>query len=458
MTLTGRLRHCLRPTLVRRVLLVQLVAVALTWLLLLAYLSSEFFDSHSLDRDLTAIGGTIAASVAAAGNEAEARVALDASAAMLHNSYRANQIPGVRLLQLADGQGRRLHTAPAGVGVALPGDSARLTNLLIDGHQYRVFQRSAGPWLVTLAQPLIAKSWAVRMVAGDLAFDMVIAFPLFLLPIWIGVARGMRPLRALSERIAARGADDLRPLGIDSKYAELKPLASAIDSLLAQLGHKVQRERAFVQDAAHELRTPMAVISAQAHALARADDPHQRADAEQRLDRAIGRASHLVQQLLELAQIDREQAPASTPLDLAQLVRQELAQLAPAAMARDIELSLEAPDNLAQALELHAFQSVLQNLLTNALRYVHSGGEVVVELARRDGALVLSVADNGPGIATAERELVFERFYRGAGHDAAGTGLGLAIATQAAARLGGRLTLGPGLGGAGCTFTARFPA
>ena len=191
--------------------------------------------------------------------------------------------------------------------------------------------------------------------------------------IWLAVKRGLRPLQHLSDRIAARGPDDLQPLGVNPVYAELTPLTSAIDRLLAQLRSKMETERGFVQDAAHELRTPLAVISAQAHVLALTAGGEQRACAERDMDRAIERASRLIRQLLALAQIDSAPAGEAAVIDVAQRVRQELASLAPAAMARGVELSLESPDVLTHALEAQAFQSILQNLLTNAIEYVGPG-------------------------------------------------------------------------------------
>jgi two-component system sensor histidine kinase QseC len=127
-------------------------------------------------------------------------------------------------------------------------------------------------------------------------------------------------------------------------------------------------------------------------------------------------------------------------------------------MERDIELSLEAPDELIYSLGRHAFLSIVQNLLVNAVRYGHDGGKVAVELSVNERALILSVADDGPGIAEAERNLVFERFYRVAGTDVSGSGLGLAIVAQAVARLRGTVRLASGLDGRGSCFTVELPA
>jgi signal transduction histidine kinase len=236
----------------------------------------------------------------------------------------------------------------------------------------------------------------------------------------------------------------------------LKPLAASLDHLLARLRHKIQRERAFVQDAAHELRTPMAVISAQAHVLATSGEVH-RHEAAQQLDRAIARGSHLIEQMLQLARVDHELSPRVSEVDVARLARQVLAQRAPAAMARSMELSLDAPDLLRHALDVQALHSVLHNLVDNAIRYGNTGGRIVVALRSEAGALLLSVADDGPGIPMQDREMVFERFYRGADHDASGSGLGLAIVKQAVARMFGTVTVQTGLEGRGCSFAVSIP-
>jgi two-component system sensor histidine kinase QseC len=234
--------------------------------------------------------------------------------------------------------------------------------------------------------------------------------------------------------------DDLAPILITPRYAELKPLAAALDNFLARLRAKVGREHAFVQDAAHELRTPLAVISVQAHVLTKEPDAHGRHLAQQQLELAIARASHLIGQLLQLARVDSAGA------------RQELVHAARTAMNNDLELSLEAPGALPFTLDVHAFQSILHNLLDNALHYVPAGGRIEVTLDHDNGMLTLVVADDGPGIAAEERALVFERFHRRQGHDKPGSGLGLAIVKQAAQRLRATIQLTTGLDGGGCAF------
>ena len=262
----------------------------------------------------------------------------------------------------------------------------------------------------------------------------------------------MRPLRRLGDLITARQHGDLSPLGLELPYEELTPMVSAFDSMLGRLRHHVEREHVFIQNAAHELRTPMATVAAHSDVLVDALDDHQRRQAKAALDVALGRMSHLSQQLLELASLDPGLAMAIERIDVAGIVQKAMAAAALRAMSSGIDLSLEAPENLPFVLERAAFESMLGNLLDNALKYVPAQGRVVVFLENAAGGLTLTVADSGPGIPVAWREKIFERFWRRADLNAPGTGLGLAIVRQAVERLGGQIDVEDGLDGRGVAF------
>ncbi|RFP16209.1 sensor histidine kinase [Duganella sp. BJB475] len=451
------MRALLRPTLMRRVSLTVLAAFALVWLVLLAFLYRESTKNSEVDGFQRNRGEILLSVMAKIADAEQARFAISLYSDLIQESYKRTGVPDQFFVQLNDRQGRRLYISPNAGDANLRGDPNQLIDIPWHGGLLHVYRGDTPRWTVLIGEKQREKAMMLSRISGEMAIYILIACPLVLVPVWFAVTRGLRPLRHLSNTIAARGPDDLEPLNVDAKYGELIPVTTAIDRLLIQLRTKMQRERAFVQDAAHEMRTPMAVIAAQAHVLVMAEGPEQQRAAGERLEHAIARASHLVQQLLDLAHIDNA-APAEEKVqDLAQLLRKELAGVAPAAMARNIELSLEAPDALPRALDTHAFQSVVQNLVSNALRYVHEGGAVVVELSAPAGALLLSVTDNGPGIAEAERALVFERFYRVAGSDTVGTGLGLAIVARAVERLHGTIRLDVGLAGRGCRFTVALP-
>jgi two-component system sensor histidine kinase QseC len=208
-----------------------------------------------------------------------------------------------------------------------------------------------------------------------------------------------------------------------------------------------------VQDAAHELRTPLAVVAAQAHALANSTQPELQQEAKAALEAAVQRASHLVHQLLTLARLESSDVERRQAVDLVAVSRQILIATSPVADRRGIEITMESPDRLDATLDLMAFHSVLENLLGNALSYGHQRGHVLVSLALvQPHRVVLLIADDGPGIAPEDQAHLFERFHRGRNAAAPGAGLGLAIVKQAVERLPGRIAVLAGLNGAGVGF------
>ncbi|WP_348945916.1 ATP-binding protein [Chitinibacter sp. FCG-7] len=445
------------PSLIRRVVLAILLAFALVWVVLALYGYWSETNPAERDRMLLTQGKMMVQVLEKAQTDTEAKMVMATHSDLYNLNYRELQIPRVMLFQLSNAQGRLLYLSPEAQARALPQGNTTLYDIRLNGETYRVFHAKTPRWELMWAVPSLNSFWFFKMVVVSMTIQMLIALPIMILTIWLVVARGLRPLRVLSGTIAAKHRDDLSPLNFASPYAELKPLTTALDHLLDQLRGKIEREHAFVQDAAHELRTPMAVISAQAHVLTLAATPAERKTAEKNLEQAIHRASHLIAQLLDMSHIDNDRLKPDELIDVAALLQRELARLVPAAMARQIELSLNAPDTLPCRTDSNALQTIAQNLLNNAILYVNEGDQIEVQLQVLNACLIVSVADNGPGIAEADRERVFERFYRGAGHDVAGTGLGLAIVAQAVARLNGHISLGSGLGGQGCCFTVTLP-
>ena len=451
------LRYLLRPTLVRRVTMVMLAAFVLMWMIMMGYFYYRVDVGDSKDPRRMEWAGELIEAIERYPGDLDARIAAEVISGRLNSRYNQANGTGDFVLHVRYPDGRTLYLSPQAKGAPIDTGAAGMRNVQLDGKRYRVYAASSARWRLSVARQLPDAASTFRHMSIELGVIAFVTLPFMLVPLWIAVAGGLRPLRRLSQSIAARGPDDLQPLVLATRYEELLPLTGSLDRLFAQLRAKMEREHAFVADAAHELRTPMALIAAQAHVLAKAQDGQQRADAEQRLEHGITRASHLIAQLLALAHVDSDEQRAVSVIDVAVLVRNELALLAPGAFARGIELSLEAPDVLMHAAEAHALRSIVQNLTGNAIRYVQRGGQVALELALRDGMLTLAVTDNGPGIAPAQRDLVFERFYRGQQQDAHGSGLGLAIVRQACARMKGSVVLGDGAGG-GCRFTVTLPA
>lgn len=438
-----------RPTLLRRVLGALLLAFALVATALLALDFAEFKRSMDDRPGVQLLAEGIAASLQDITDPRDATLVMQTRARELNQMRRdGGVLKGDVEFSLSPASG----TAPGVPLFATPGAAQASATT------HWVAHARNGRWALMLAEPRVGDATVLGWLGQELIGSLLLAFPLVLLPLWIAVRRGMRPLNQLADTVARRDAQDLSPLGFTPHHDELKPLAAAFDALVARLRQQRDRERAFVQDAAHELRTPMAVVSAQAHLLAHANDTAERQQAAAALDAALQRASHLSRQLLTLATLDDARPGAPQAVDLVALVEQTLAQLAPEALARGLDLSLDAPASLPTHLDRIAFESVLINLVDNALRYVPAGGHVAITLTASPEALTLRVADDGPGIPAAERDAAFERFWRGsAGADIAGSGLGLAIVRRAALRLGGQAQITDGLAGRGCAFVVSWP-
>jgi len=301
---------------------------------------------------------------------------------------------------------------------------------------------------VALSSPLAM----VQLLAG---------FPLLLLPMWLAVRSGLAPLHGLTQTLAARPPGNLDPISIPLPYRELTPVVTELNSTLSRLQSLLDRERAFLADAAHELRTPLAVMTAQLDTLKQADSSADSRRAVKRLELGLERSVRLVNQLLALARLDAEVAPRFEAVDLADLARDCLALYSAAAGERGMELSYHGADSLVVPSLGHEFETVMHNLISNSIRFGQTGGHVEVTLNLRAGhECTLEVADDGPGLSPEDRAHVFLRFWRSPSHEqqTTGSGLGLAIVQAAAQRLGGRLRLDDGLNGRGLTVTLMWSA
>ncbi len=355
--------------------------------------------------------------------------------------------------------GRRLYPGPERHDLPpLIGVHGQRVEMQLGGRPASLARHDGARWSLRAALVKVSPWQAVTLTfASSPPYRRpLISFFILLLPLWLVVHFGLRPLRGLATYLATRSTDDLSDLALPVQQRELVPLSAALNRLLQQLRSKVQREHAFLQDAAHELRTPLAVISIQAHVLAKAANWADLQQAEQQVKHALTRAGHVLSQLTELAQVDARSMATPQTVDVAHQIRQTLAMLQPQAVAREMRIEVSAPESLYYRLELAAFALIAHNFLSNAIRYGHHGGQIVLRLWQQGDALCLSVADDGPGIPAHERERVFERFYRLATHETAGAGLGLAIVKQAATQLGAELSLSEGLHGTGCCFSLRI--
>ena len=449
----------LRPTLTRRLIGALLLAFTLCAVLLLVEDQLDIQETLATDPGIRQYGRELAAGLEEIDDDTLAARVLDGHLRHVNRLREAQRMTQGPLLARLIGPGGRLVYASA---TAFDLDRPGVGEHHIAGRTYWTYRQDGPRWSLRLAEPALSRASLLSFASWELGKQLLLGFPLMLLPLWLAVYTGLAPLRRFARRLHALDLkQDLGPPGVDLRYGELRPVGQAFDALLQRLHLRRARERAFVHEAAHELRTPLAVVATQAHALVQAPDDQTRAVAAAGLQQAVARSAHLSRQLLDLASLDNEQPAAPISLDLAHFCAARLAEQATLARERGITLALDAPEQMPVRIDATALHSVLQNLLDNALRYVARGGRIEVRLQPSPDGPRLTVADDGPGIAPADRPLVFERFWRGTGHDVPGSGLGLAIVARAAERLGGEVSLGDGLarpGGCGVRFELRLPA
>ncbi|RSZ30273.1 sensor histidine kinase [Variovorax beijingensis] len=314
--------------------------------------------------------------------------------------------------------------------------------------RWRVFTAEAGPRadqprVQVLQNEDYRRRRALRRALLE-GLPIALLLPLALLILWLIVSAASRSLRAVARDVASQ--DERRPteLSLARVPDEIAPLVQAFNQLLSRVRSAFATQRRFVQDAAHELRTPMAAIGLQIENLRAHVPAGEATERFNQLEAGVTRAQHLIEQLLSLSRQDapgRPLAPSREAVDIETLLRESVSQLMVLADARRVDIGFEgsiAPVVQAPAAEL---RSVFDNLIDNALRYAPEGGVVDVRLHEVDGHAVVDVLDNGPGIPGSSIGRVFDRFFRVPGAPAGGSGLGLAIARTAAERHGLRIEL-----------------
>ena len=323
---------------------------------------------------------------------------------------------------------------------------------------WRIYTTLIGAQVVQVGQPLhVREELAISATRRTLA-PLVLLLPLLALIVWKIVGRALQPLDRLAGAAASRTPAALEPFDERSVPEEAVPLVQALNGLLERLRGAMAAQRAFVADAAHELRTPLAALKLQTQ-LARDAEGPERTAALAELEGGLDRATHVVRQLLTLARLEpgAEAAAERGPVQLADLARQAVADHAVLAERGRVDLGVIAARDDAVALaDAGALRTLLANLVDNAVRYTPAGGRVDVSAGVDGGRPWLEVADTGPGIPAAERERVFDRFYRLPGAAASGSGLGLAIVRAIADRNGATVALGETPGG-GLTVRVTFP-
>ncbi len=317
----------------------------------------------------------------------------------------------------------------------------------------------SGHVVVVLGKTLVlhherAQEWMWRVLPSQIFLTVFAG-----LIVWWGVGRGLRPLLQLRAEVTRRSSLDLSPLPENKVVAEVRPLIHGFNELMGRLDESLVLQRRFVADAAHQLRTPLTGLKAQAELALRLDDPLEIRHSLLQMRRAADHAAHLANQLLVLARAEpgTENQDNLVKLDWVALARSTTEYWVPKAIRKNIDLGFEGTDLDCRITgNSLLLGEMLNNLIDNALRYTQSGGQVTVRVLRRDESVLLEVEDNGPGVPENERERVFERFYSVLGTNQNGCGLGLSIVREIAGRHHAEVSLQSGADGVGTLMRVTF--
>jgi two-component system sensor histidine kinase QseC len=463
----GRVRRWLQPSLVRRLVLAQVTTAALLWLALAAYVARDMSMStaESDSSQMRQGAAMVLPLVQALDKQPELILQtmqrideFQRSSLTPTDAQSMLQMP--RLYLWRDGQ--LLYRSVDAKTVPVIAQTETLFEVAVDGLPWRVYAEDSADGrtrfaVMTPGTPAAAglSPWS----RGWLVLPLLVSLPLLVVPAWLSVRFALRPWARLSSEIATRGAGDLSPLVFTPRHGELSPLSRAVDQLLGRLRHSRERERSFIADAAHELRTPIAAIQINAEALQERPLPAEARQLLEGLLRSNARAGRLVAQLLALTRSDASSARhAGHVVEVEALVQDALAQWSTVAQGQQIELDLESQAGLRVEGDAEALRMLVDNLVGNAIKYAPAGSTVRVRALRNGGHVQLEVLDEGPGIAPGLRTRVFDRFYRIPGQTQPGSGLGLAIVKSVADQHGASVELTDGPNAKGLLVRVRLAA
>lgn len=334
-------------------------------------------------------------------------------------------------------------TEPLSQEALMPGHSGFSTTRK-NGQYWRVFSLwdDNDDYVVQAGESFDIRQELVSNISGRLLSPSLISIPLLAVLIWFSIARGLNPIHRVVREVRQRQSDNLQPIQLLHIPQEIVPLTQSLNDLFKRLNIAFNKERQFTNDAAHELRTPLAALKTHAQVALRETDDEKRTAAIRNILDGVKRASHLIDQMLILARMSPDQDEHVNKKILLYSVAEEVAaELSHLAVAKNIDLALNGEINVAVYGQTTLLAILLRNLIHNAINYTERNGEIRIEVMRENNKPVIEIIDNGPGIEPALFERVFDRFYRVTGGNTEGCGLGLAIARECAHKLNATLEL-----------------
>ncbi|MBK4737673.1 sensor histidine kinase N-terminal domain-containing protein [Noviherbaspirillum sp. DKR-6] len=421
--------HINPPSLQRRLLILVLSVVTIGWILAGA---ATWLDArHELDELLDSHLAQAAAILVVQQTHEMAE-----HAGMLDNAPVVHRYAPKVAFQVYH-QGRLVLRSENAPGQPLLPEPSRLRTgfdtVSVDGVSWRLYA-DHGPEdiQVFVGERMASRSEILAAILRGSFIPLIVTLPLLAFAIWWAVRTGLAPLRQFGGALARRRPEALHPLETKDMPEEMVAMVMALNGLFARIGDLLDSERRFTADAAHELRTPIAAIRTQAQvALQESDDGMRNAALKQTMA-GCDRAARLIEQLLILARLEAQAAPSERRCDLAVIVRQVVADLAPRAIASGQALAVLGSAHCPVAGDETLLAVLVRNLLENAVRYSPNGASIDIEVSQDGDRFMLVVEDSGPGLPAETIGRLGQRFFRAAGQSQSGSGLGWSIVRRIA--------------------------
>jgi len=358
---------------------------------------------------------------------------------------------------------------PSTLPANLAGQKAQFSNQRVGDARVRMVALKITPkgsdrgFSVQVSELMERRETLAREMLIALRPLQLLAIPIAAVLALLGLRRGIRPLRRLTEELARRRVGDFQPINVRIAPTEIVPLVDGFNALLSRVASENVRQKRFIDNAAHQLRTPLAGLQLITELALRSDDHSERQRALVEIRTAAQRSAHTIDQLLSLTRAEHVAVETFREVDLVQLVTECIEAYLPHAHAREIDLGASGMDTDAKIFgSAPLLRELIGNLIDNAIRMTPIGGVVTVGVAADETSRSVYVEDSGPGIRVDEREHIWERFYRGVAADGSqntsGTGLGLAIVKEIADVHLASVRLVDDSAHAGARFQAVFPA
>lgn len=423
-------RYLRIPTLVRRIMIAQMLLLTLLWCIFLTYILWDNLRSPPM------LSGnktyeTILTLVDRMGDRPhDLTDVLETFSKALREGYGGGEDPKMSISLIVRKNKEIIYSSDgAPVGVTNTG-YGMIQSVQSNDRTWtsRTLKSRSSDTEVTLLTPAGGWNFFIYLNSrGYYILPLLVCIPFLLFPAWLSIRIAMRPWNKVANEVSLRTPEDLSPLKAVPKHKELRQIVDAINIFLARVRESTERERTFIADAAHELRTPLAAMRVNVEALQSDVSNVSQQELLAGIIRSNSRAARLVNQLLLLMHSEACINTVMEPVPLTTLIQERMAELAPLAAESRIELEFYSHDEVWITGVRERLMSLIDNLIENAVKYSPEGGRVEVEVRSLEKSIQLRISDAGPGIMVELRERVFDRFFRDPNQIQSGSGLGLAI-------------------------------